>query len=146
MKLHGYFRSSAAYRVRIALNLKGLDYEYVPIDLRTEQHLGAEAHLDARVGQAEHLGRVADEGEIVELLQELVWGHAAPSLCGWCPSTADRALAWAAQLAPTSGMRALVIRLAGPDTDSAATTAAPPARTGAATAMRPGSSSSSVTA
>ncbi len=27
MKLHGYFRSSAAFRVRIALNLKGLDYE-----------------------------------------------------------------------------------------------------------------------
>jgi maleylpyruvate isomerase len=27
MKLFGYFRSSAAYRVRIALNLKGLDYE-----------------------------------------------------------------------------------------------------------------------
>src|SRR5690606_11283066 len=29
MKLYGYFRSSAAYRVRIALNLKGLDYEHV---------------------------------------------------------------------------------------------------------------------
>ena len=27
MKLHGYFRSSAAYRVRIALNLKGLSYD-----------------------------------------------------------------------------------------------------------------------
>lgn len=27
MKLHGYFRSSAAFRVRIALNLKGLDYQ-----------------------------------------------------------------------------------------------------------------------
>ena len=29
MKLYTYFRSSAAYRVRIALNLKGLDYEAV---------------------------------------------------------------------------------------------------------------------
>jgi maleylpyruvate isomerase len=27
MKLHGYFRSTASYRVRIALNLKGIDYE-----------------------------------------------------------------------------------------------------------------------
>jgi maleylpyruvate isomerase len=35
MILHGYFRSSAAYRVRIALNLKGLDYEQRAIDLRT---------------------------------------------------------------------------------------------------------------
>ena len=34
MKLYGYFRSSAAFRVRIALNLKKLDYESVAIHLR----------------------------------------------------------------------------------------------------------------
>ena len=34
MKLHGYFRSSAAYRVRIALNLKGLSTEHLPHHLR----------------------------------------------------------------------------------------------------------------
>lgn len=33
MKLYSYFRSSASYRVRIALNLKGLDYELVPVHL-----------------------------------------------------------------------------------------------------------------
>ena len=33
MKLYTYFRSSAAYRVRIALNLKGLDYRSVPVHL-----------------------------------------------------------------------------------------------------------------
>jgi len=33
MKLYTYFRSSAAYRARIALNLKGLPYEAVPIHL-----------------------------------------------------------------------------------------------------------------
>jgi maleylpyruvate isomerase len=33
LKLYSYFRSSAAYRVRIALNLKGLDYEYAPVHL-----------------------------------------------------------------------------------------------------------------
>ena len=34
MKLHGYFRSSASYRVRIALNLKGLRAEHLPRHLR----------------------------------------------------------------------------------------------------------------
>ena len=34
MKLYGYFRSSAAFRVRIALNLKNLDYESAFIHLR----------------------------------------------------------------------------------------------------------------
>ncbi|MDP4651857.1 MAG: maleylacetoacetate isomerase, partial [Haliea sp.] len=33
MKLYSYFRSSAAYRLRIALNLKGLEYEYIPVNL-----------------------------------------------------------------------------------------------------------------
>ena len=33
MKLHNYFRSSASYRVRIALNLKGLSYEYYSVHL-----------------------------------------------------------------------------------------------------------------
>ena len=33
MQLYSYFRSSAAYRVRIALNLKGLSYEYLPVHM-----------------------------------------------------------------------------------------------------------------
>jgi glutathione S-transferase len=33
VKLYSYWRSSCSYRVRIALGLKNLPYEYVPVDL-----------------------------------------------------------------------------------------------------------------
>jgi maleylpyruvate isomerase len=39
MKLHNFWRSGTSHRTRIALNLKGLDYEYIAV------HLGKEAHL-----------------------------------------------------------------------------------------------------
>ena len=39
MKLHNFWRSGTSHRLRIALNLKGLDVEYVAV------HLGKEAHL-----------------------------------------------------------------------------------------------------
>lgn len=40
MRLHGYYRSSTSYRVRIALNLKALDYEIVPVDLLKAEQRG----------------------------------------------------------------------------------------------------------
>lgn len=43
MKLYGFFRSGTSHRLRIALNLKGLAYGQVAVDLRKEQHL-AEAY------------------------------------------------------------------------------------------------------
>ncbi|TPL95335.1 maleylacetoacetate isomerase [Mesorhizobium sp. B2-3-12] len=39
--LHNYFRSSTSYRVRIALEMKGLSYDYVPHHLRHGEHLEA---------------------------------------------------------------------------------------------------------
>jgi maleylacetoacetate isomerase len=42
MKLYNYFRSSASFRVRIALELKGLAYEYVPVHLPSGAHKQAD--------------------------------------------------------------------------------------------------------
>ena len=39
MKLYNYFRSSASWRVRIALAIKGLDYDYLPVHLVKREHL-----------------------------------------------------------------------------------------------------------
>lgn len=40
MRLFGYFRSSTTYRLRIALELKGIDYEYVPVNLLASEQKG----------------------------------------------------------------------------------------------------------
>lgn len=40
MRLYSYFRSGTSHRTRIALNLKELDYDIVPVNLLQEEHLG----------------------------------------------------------------------------------------------------------
>ena len=40
MKLYSFFRSGTSHRLRIALNLKGLAYEQIAVELRREEHLG----------------------------------------------------------------------------------------------------------
>ncbi|MGB5877700.1 MAG: glutathione S-transferase N-terminal domain-containing protein, partial [Psychrobacter nivimaris] len=39
MTLYGYFRSSTSYRTRIAMNLKGLDYDDITINLAQDEQL-----------------------------------------------------------------------------------------------------------
>ncbi|HEV7914034.1 MAG TPA: maleylacetoacetate isomerase [Albitalea sp.] len=39
MELYNYFRSSASYRVRIALALKGIEYDYIPVHLVKNEQL-----------------------------------------------------------------------------------------------------------
>jgi maleylpyruvate isomerase len=41
MQLHNFFRSGTSHRLRIVLNLKGLNYDYVAVDLRKNEHMGA---------------------------------------------------------------------------------------------------------
>lgn len=74
MRFHQYFRSSAPYRVRIALNLKELSYESLPVDL-----LGADQHAPtfARLSPAQLVPVLEHEGHaltqslaIIEYLDE----------------------------------------------------------------------------
>ena len=41
MQLHSFFNSSTSYRVRIALALKGLSYDTLPVNIRTGEHRDA---------------------------------------------------------------------------------------------------------
>ena len=65
MKLYTYYRSSTAYRVRIALNLKGLDYEAIPIHLTK----GGGGQHSAEYRALNPLGRVPslvlDSGDVL---------------------------------------------------------------------------------
>jgi maleylpyruvate isomerase len=64
LRLHGYWRSSASYRVRIALNLKGLAYEQTTYDLRTGAQHGAAYRAIAPHGLTPALE--TDDGVIIE--------------------------------------------------------------------------------
>jgi maleylpyruvate isomerase len=96
--LRNYFRSSSAYRVRIALNLKGLNYEYVSVHLN--RNGGAQFSAAFSRLNPQHLVPVlSDEGRdisqslaIIEYLDEQY--PAVPLLPG---SPAQRA--WVRQLA-----------------------------------------------
>ena len=70
LKLYGYWRSSATYRVRIALNLKGLEYEYVPVHLVME---GGQQHQEAydRLNPAYLVPTFVDDDEDIILNQSL---------------------------------------------------------------------------
>ena len=74
MKLYNYFRSSASYRVRMALELKGLDYAYVPVHLvRREQLEPAYTAISAQqlVPALEVDGQVLTQSmAIIEFLDE----------------------------------------------------------------------------
>jgi len=119
MKTFGYFRSSAAYRLRIALNLKGFAVDHVPVHLRA----GAQHSPDYLALNPQGLVPVlvADDGAvltqslaIIEWLEET---HPQPRLL---PGTAAErarvraiALAIACDIHPLNNLRVLKY-LAGP--------------------------------
>nr|WP_295780886.1 maleylacetoacetate isomerase [Rhodoferax sp.] len=83
LQLYSYFRSSASYRVRIALNLKGLPFEYVPVHLLKDG--GQQRAADyQRINPAELVPALVDDGQpigqslaIMEYLDET---HPEPAL------------------------------------------------------------------
>ncbi len=81
MQLYSYFRSSAAFRVRIALALKGLDYEYVPVHLVKREQLAppfselSASRLVPLLIDGEH--HVSQSLAIIEYLEET---HPEPAL------------------------------------------------------------------
>jgi maleylacetoacetate isomerase len=115
MKLYTFFRSSASYRVRIALNLKGLTYEQVPIHLRRgggEQFAASYKTINpqALVPALEDNGRILTQSlAIIEYLEER---FPKPALLPADPS--DRALVRsmaliiACEIHPIQNLRVLV--------------------------------------
>lgn len=86
LKLYGSARSSATFRVRIALHLKQLEFEYVPIILPRSEHLSPEFGL---VNPA-RLVPVLEEGthrliQSLAIIEYLDNTHPGPKLLPACP-------------------------------------------------------------
>ena len=113
MKLYNYFRSSASFRVRIALELKGLSYEYLPVHLARGDHKLPEYAAVSPSGLVPLL--VLDDGRklsqsmaIIEYLDEM---HPTPALLPRNPMTRAqvRALSQliACEIHPLNNLRVL---------------------------------------
>lgn len=112
MKLYNYFRSSAAYRVRIALALKGLEFEHIGIHLmKGEQN----AEAFGRVNPQHLVPVLDDEGVLLyqslAILEYLEETHPHPALLPATPEARNRvrslALLIACEIHPLNNPRVL---------------------------------------
>lgn len=114
LQLHTYFRSSASFRVRIALNLKGLAYESIPVHLLAGG--GEQLRPQFRALNPMGLVPVLQDGSqtltqslaIIEYLEEL---HPEPALLGRSAGERARiralALDIACEIHPLNNLRVL---------------------------------------
>ncbi|MHB1121180.1 MAG: maleylacetoacetate isomerase [Ramlibacter sp.] len=113
MKLYNYFRSSASFRVRVALELKGLAYDYVPVHLVKGEHKQPQYAAMSpamlvpalQLATGEHLGQSM---AIIEYLDEI---HPEPPLLPRDPLARARVRALAQLIAceihPLNNLRVL---------------------------------------
>ena len=114
MLLYGYFRSSAAYRVRIALNLKNLEYEAVPVHLVKDggQHLNEDYR---RINPAGAVPALADRdltlSQSLAIIEYLDEAYPYPPLLPADPAARARvraiALDIACEIHPINNLRVL---------------------------------------
>jgi maleylpyruvate isomerase len=71
LRLHTYWRSSATYRVRIALNLKGLSYEPVIVNILTGEQDTPEFRAKNAMGYVPALEVIEGDGQVHVLAQSL---------------------------------------------------------------------------
>lgn len=112
MELYNYFRSSASYRVRIALALKGLAYDYKPVHLAKNEHFNESYQA---VSASRLVPLLRDGGHtltqslaIIEYLDET---HPSPPLLPATPAERARVRALALDIAceihPLNNLRVL---------------------------------------
>ena len=114
MKLYGYFRSSASYRVRIALNLKGLAWQPVLIDLRAPVRAQHSAEFRA-LNPSELIPVLVDDAAVITqslaIIEYLEERHPQPALLPRAPleraQVRSLALAIACDIHPLNNLRVL---------------------------------------
>ena len=102
LKLYNFHASSTSYRTRIVLQLKGLQYEYIPIRLDKAEHLSpayGEINPMRGVPTLEVDGvRLYQSSAIIEYLEEV---YTSPPLLPRTQSGAPRCGPWPPSSAPT---------------------------------------------
>jgi maleylacetoacetate isomerase len=112
LRLHSFFRSSASWRVRIALNIKGLSYKTMPVNIRAGAHREAPyiyTNPGKLVPALEIDGRVISQSlAIIEYIEET---HPTPALLPADPYERARVRAVAQHIAseihPLNNLRVL---------------------------------------
>jgi maleylacetoacetate isomerase len=112
VKLYSYHRSSASYRVRIALNMKGIDYDLVPVNLKEEEQYSKEFKVINPQGFVPVLedgeNRITQSLAILEYLEEK---YPSPSLLPGSVEERAKVRALAQQIAvdlhPLNNLRVL---------------------------------------